>query len=662
MRAIIFSSGISSLKIKKRFSIVLFSFFFILNSNGEFKNDTLLIVHDRDISKEEFLYHFQKNNQGTNQQNIEEFLESFINFQLKLAEARETNGHRNLGFIQELAEYRLVLSGSYLTDTNKLRELAKEAYERLRFEVSASYILVQLDHEAGPKDTLLAYNTAIKIRNRILDGKAFEQIDLTSKDDLKLIRSSGNFDYFTAFQTEYSFESTVYNMKPGEISIPVRSSQGYHIIQLKDKRRILGELKAAHIMIDFVRYNEDEAKDKIMYINDLIKSGSNFEELVLEYSTDSSTVSSGGVLPWYECKSSSSEIGITAESLKNLGDVSEPIRTHYGWHIIKLLDSRDLAPFEEMEAEIETLITEAADERLQMIEDSFTERLELEWDFKENPGALEIIYKHADEKVFKGNWLAPSDISFDETLFLIDGIEVNQRSFIHFMNGYEYNGIQISIKEYIYSLYQEFVSERLKVYENYMLEEKYPVFSYQFNEYRDAMLLLMVTKQEVWQKSESDSEGMRIFFENNRDKYVLPERLSASIFSAANKQTAKLGAKMVSKILRNEDEDVSQVLSHINDDNDGDLISLKKNNFSKGENILIDQIKWKKGVSKIISLEGKYHFVFVDEVLLAQKLSMEEAIDAVRNDYQDYLMSNWIESLRSKYEVHINETVLKSIQ
>ena len=520
MKALYFSSGI----IKKWWIQLLFIAFFLLlfaaNSFGSSQDDVLLIVHDREITRNEFLYHFQKNNQEINQQNITEYLESFVNFQLKLAEAREERLHQNRGFKNELLEYRLILAAPYFTDKEKERELAREAYERLKFEVSASYILVKFASDPGYDDIIEAYAKAIQIRNRIIGGEAFEQIDISKSDGFQVIRSSGKFDYFTAFQTDYSFESTVYNMKPGEISMPVLSNQGYYIVQFNDKRKTSGEVKVAHLMINFERYNEEEAKDKITQIHDLIKSGSDFENMVLEYSTDSGTVGSGGVFPWFSSESSSSEIWKTAMSLKEMGSVSNPIRTNSGWHIIKVLDRRALAPFKEMEAEIKTLITEANDERIKMIEGSFAEGLKSDWDFKENLDALEIIYEHADERVFSGNWIAPSHLPFDETLFLIDGKKVNQRSFIDFMNGNEHYGGEISIEEFIFSVYQKFVSARLRTYENFKLEDKYPEFRFKYEEYRDAMLLLQITKQKVWLKAESDREGLEKFFTENKKIYA----------------------------------------------------------------------------------------------------------------------------------------------
>ena len=387
------------------FLFVLFFLFIAAESYGESNDVVLLIVHDREITMDEFLYNFHKSNKVVNQQNIDEFLELFVNFQLKLAQAREAGIHHNIGFINEMTEYRLLLAAPYLTHREKEQEFVREAIERLAFEVNASHIIVKLEPGVSPEDTLKAYTHASQIRNRIMDGEPFEQLALATSGEHMVVRDSGKPGYFTAFQTVYSFESAVYNMNSGEISMPVRSNFGYHIIRLNDKRNSMGEVK-----------NEQEVKE---------------------------------------------------------------------------------------------LIYDAKDERTQMIENAFVEKLKIDWSFVENLDALEIINKLADERVYEGNWIAPANHSFDEPLFYIDGKRVYQKDFINFMSGQETIYRNLSVREYIFSLYQKFVSSRLITYENYKLDEKYPEFRFQLQEYRDAMLLLAITRQKVWSKAESDSVGMK---------------------------------------------------------------------------------------------------------------------------------------------------------
>lgn len=393
----------------------IFMIFLATVASGEPQNAVLLVVHDREITLDEFLYHFKRNYREVNEQNISEYLDLFIDFQLKLAQAREERVNQEIGFINELAEYRLLLAAPYLTDREKTEELAAEASERLRYEVNASHILLKLDPDTGPVDTSEVYNEAIQIRDRILAGESFEELAHALSDDPLAVRNSGNMGYFTAFQTEYPFENAVYKMNPGEVSMPVRSGHGYHIIRLNDRRRAQGEVKSEEEVIDLIRKAEDE--------------------------------------------------------------------------------------------------------RMQLIQDGFVKKLKKGWGFKENPDALEMICGLADERVFRGNWPGPSDNALDETIFMIDGKSVNQKDLVDFMEFFETESRNLSVEDFIFSIYQKFIAYKLIQYENLKLEEKYPEFRYQYREYRDAMMLLEITRQNVWLKAESDSAGMDVYYRENKEKY-----------------------------------------------------------------------------------------------------------------------------------------------
>ena len=415
-----------------RFTMVLlFSLlFFRAYSNGGDGDSVLLHVADREISKGEFLYHFYKNYQVLNRQNMEVYLDLFINFQLKIAQAREEGMDRSIGFINELTEYRLQLAAPYLTDKEKEQEFVREASERFNFEINASHILIKLDPGAFPEDTLKAYTEAIQIRHRILEGESFEQLALAISGDPVLVREGGKPGYFTAFETAYPFETAVYKLNQGEISMPVRTNFGYHLIRLDDRREATKE-----------KPSEDQ---------------------------------------------------------------------------------------------IRKLIYEAKDERTQLIEDAFVEKLKIYWNYSEYPEALEVICENADEKVYKGDWNPPPGQSYDDALFQMDGKEISQKSFISFMSDQEALYRNLSLKAYIYSLYKKFTAYRLISYENFKLGEKYPEFRFQLQEYKDAMLLLAITQNKIWSKVESDNQDtlMKVWEEKLHTTYKVEinEKLLSSMW------------------------------------------------------------------------------------------------------------------------------------
>jgi hypothetical protein len=410
--------GINNSSIKDMLKKMLFAIVFILslaiNSFGSLKDDVLLVVHGREITRNEFLYHLRKNYQEVNQRNVEIFLDEFIILQLKLAQAIEEGIHHNIGFINELTEYRIILSSPYLTDNEKQQEFVNEALERLKYEIKIDQILVK--YEANNNiDTLNAFRKAGEIRKRLLNGESFEEVAKLYLGDGVIIYKPNKDVFISAFETEYHIESAAFNLKKDEISMPVKSSNGYSIIQLSEKR----------------------------------------------------------------------------ESQK----------------------------IQKTEQEVLNLIKDAKDERMQLIEDAFVTKLKKEWDFKENQEALNNICQFADERIYKGNWIPASNHGFEEVLFLIDGKSVLQSNFIEYMQNFETTDRSLTIKEYTHSLYTKFIAERLIQYENLKLPEKYPEFRFQYEEYRDAMLLMQITKQKVWLKAE-DKIGIEQFFNENKTNYM----------------------------------------------------------------------------------------------------------------------------------------------
>ena len=525
---------------------------------GAPQDEILLIVHNRDITKEEFLYYFNKNNQPLNDATVKDFLELFINFQLKVAQATDERLYANIEFITELTDYRKQLAAPYLTDKEKEDEFVNEAIQRLQSEFNASHILIRLDSVSQPRDTLKVYAQAIQMRDRLVNGESFTRLAIAESDDPLVIKDSGNLGFLTAFQTEYPFETAVFSMAPGEISMPVRTKSGYHIIRLNERREASGTIK-----------NKQEIKE---------------------------------------------------------------------------------------------LIYKAKDKRAETIRNAFVEKLKSYWDFRENLVALEIICKLADERVFNGNWTPPADRAFNDTLFYIDKKGLTQQKFIEFISDYETDNRDMSIKEYIFSLYGQFVSSSLIRYENYKLEEKYPEFRFQLQEYRDAMLLVAITRQKVLLKAESDRAGMEKFYTENLTNYMWGERLYADICSATNKKAAERGTRLISKMLNSEVKDINQVLTQINKVKNEPYLTAKRGTFSRGDHPLIDQIVWKKGVSVIKQIQGQYQFAVIYDILQPEVKNLDEVYDTVFNDYKNYLMDKWIEELRNIYRVEINQEVLSSIK
>jgi len=196
----------------------------------------LMTVDGRDAEAGEFVRMYRKSIDPSGTTDLEEYLDQFIAFKLKVAEAIENGYDTTLAFRDELSGYRSQLARSYLTDPDIRERLLEIAKERYPMEVNASHILVNCRPDASPDDTLLAWNKAFKARMRIMDGEDFISVAREISDDRSVGINGGNIGYFSVFQMIRPFEDAAFTLPAGSVSMPVRTTYGYHIIKVNDKR------------------------------------------------------------------------------------------------------------------------------------------------------------------------------------------------------------------------------------------------------------------------------------------------------------------------------------------------------------------------------------------------------------------------------------------
>ena len=642
------------------FSLLLCSvYLFVINAN----DDVLIKINDRKITSDEFLRIYNKNNNNNTIDNksIKEYLDLFINFKLKVIEAEELGYDTMPVFINEFEKYRKQLVKPYLVDKEAQDNLIKELYERMKWEISASHILITIGRQASPEDTLIAYNKIMEIRQRILNGENFNEVARATSEDPSAKMNGGELGYFTAFSMVFPFENAAYNTKVGDISMPVRSSFGFHILKVEDKRPYRGEIKVAHIMKmvpngsspDF----KDSMKTEIFKIYDKIKAGEDFAELAKKYSDDKSTGAKGGELPWF-----SSTSRIIAEfvnacfTLKDNGDISEPFETQYGWHIVKKLDSRGLKSYDELKDEIAEKIKRDPNRNI-LSEDKAVEKLKKEYNFTEDLSKLEYLSGVVTDKVFSKKWNA-SACESNETIFTLDTKNYTQKDLADYIEKTQSESSPYSIPIYVTEKYKSFVKQSVLDYEESRLDEKYPEYRYLVQEYHDGILLFNLTDEMVWSKAVKDTVGLHEFYMNHINDYMWNERVDATIYSSDN--TDKI--KALSKILKKSDKEKSEAVEMVCDSTNLQCVNFENGLYEKGDNEMIDKIKWQKGVSKPIKKDNQLYIVQIKNILPEQSKTFEEATGIITSDYQNYLDKQWISELKSKYTIEVNNDLLNKLE
>ncbi len=629
----------------------------------------LMTVAGKNITKSEFEAIYHKNNNksaSADSKSLQDYLELFINFKLKVREAEELGLDTVAAFKNELEGYRKQLAAPYLTDNEVNDMLLKEAYDRMKKDVRASHILIKCDAAALPKDTLIAYNKAIAARNRILKGEDFSKVARELSEDPSAKDNGGDLGYFTSMQMVYTFETAAFSAETNKVSMPVRTRFGYHIILKTDERPNQGQITVAHIMVKTPQKDaavkdtsKTDPKAKIDEMYAKIKAGADFAEMAKQFSDDKGSAKKGGELPMFGTGRMVIEFEKAAFALKNDGDMSMPIQTQYGWHIIKRLSKKELGSFDELKPELKAKI--GKDSRSQNGKESMIAKIKKQYNFKENLKLRDEFVKVMDTTFFDAKWKHEAAAKLNkDALFSIGEKTYSQKDFAMYLENHQSKRAKTDFTLLVKDMYKEFVNESCLGYEESKLASKYPEFKALLQEYRDGILLFDLTDKNVWSKAVKDTTGLKVFYEENKSKYMWDTRAEATVYKCATEKVAADVRKMLKdkakKKYTNDD-----ILKAINKDSQLNL-NIETGKYSKGENDIVDKFEWKNGLSANSTVDKQVVFVDFENIIAPTNKSIAEAKGLITADYQNYLEKQWIASLRNKYQFSVDKAVLSTVK
>lgn len=636
----------------------------VLSVSAQTSDDPVLLrIDDKEITRAEFEAIYKKNNRDSaiTKEDLDEYIELFINFKLKVSEAEAAGRDTASQFVRELAGYREQLARPYLVDKSITDSLVVEAYERMKTEVRASHILIKLPPDPSPADTMAAFKKITDVKEKVMKKpEKFNDFARTLSEDPSAATNGGDLGYFASLQMVYPFESAAYNTPVGEISGPVRTRFGYHLVKPTDRREARGQIKVAHIM---VRTEQDDpaevAENNAQRINEVygrLKDGDDFADLARKFSDDRSSAARGGELPTFGTGKMVAEFEEAAYGLENPGDYTEPFTSPYGWHIVKLIEKIPLRPFDEMEKELRNRI--AKDSRSDIPKKSFIAARKKEYNFNEKRKRLNPFYKSVDTSYFSGNWTLPAKLKkSDKTLFTLDGREYTQADFGAYLAdrmraGRTPEGIEAMINEQ----YEDFVNATVMDYENSILEEKHPEFRALINEYRDGILLFDLTDEKVWSRAVSDSAGLAEYYAENREDFMWEERAAYDFYTVEDAVAADKVLKMLRKG-SNQDE-IREAL------NEKSALKVRVESGLKEREAsdILGRVDWKAGIHGPLDNDGQTLVVHIKEIQEPRPKAFDEARGLITAAYQSYLDKQWVEKLRDEHEIEVNREVLHDIR
>ncbi|WP_262733624.1 peptidylprolyl isomerase [Gaetbulibacter sp. NE] len=633
------------------------------------KQDVLFTVDGDPVKASEFIRVYNKNLElvkDESQKDVDEYLKLFINYKLKIKEAKRLGLDENANYKREFLNYKKQLTKNYLTDNKVTDALVKEAYDRLAYDVKVSHILFRFD--ASNTDTTAVYNDLLELRKRA-QKEGFETVfnDLNAnykQQNSRALNYKGyetyaeHLGYFSAFKMVYDFENVAYNTNVGEVSMPFRSSFGYHILKVEDKRPSRGEVTVKHIMVS--NKQMDSTLKPEVRINELykkIEQGESFEMLAKQFSDDKSSSGKGGLLsPFKSGQLSSTAFEDGAFALKNAGDISEPFQSEYGWHIVKLVDKKPLDAFDVMKPELEQRVKR--DSRSALINTALTEKLKSSYKITENEKALTYFETLIVDDFFKGAWNVPSGFDAKKNFLVIGNTEFSYGDFANHLKSVQrgYLGKNVSPKDVILKEYNAFLDANLIKYREDNLEFEDENFAFILNEYRDGLLLFDLMEKQVWNAAVKDTVGLEAYYNKNSSNYVWENRIDGVVATAAKK-------KDISKVidLFKAGKTVDEINTQLNTDKEQKVIFTRGIMDTQHQSLPKD-FEYKEGLSKIYNYNGAYHVIKVDKVLPKSTKTFEEAKGMVISDYQNYIEQNWLKSLNETYKVEVDNAVLEKVK
>ena len=692
---------------KRTLIVLLFGALWVNNclKAQEVKEDPVVIeIEDKKITQSEFMASFLQSNppssdisEAEKRKALNEYVYLFTNFRLKIKDALIEQYDTLEGFKREFSIYRDEVAAPYLIDAESLENILQEVYKRNQEAVRASHIMVALPRNPTPEDTLKAYNKAMDIYNKAIAKDAdFTKLAIAFSEDpsvktheAKHIEKTvegngGDLGYFSVFDMVLPFEDAAFGLKIGEISKPVRSDYGYHIIKLVDKISIYGKTSIQHIWVGSLSDKDDTRM--LSVINDAyrrLNNGEDFGKVVQDCSEDRSTMPTNGLMENIPVKRMIPEYVKEISQLK-VGEYSKPFKTKYGWHIIKVVKKDSIPPFEDMKAFYKQRISR--DKRSKQPQHVFVKNMKEKYTFTDhytsNKKAFDELQSTITDSVFKRTWKATPLANGNTPAFTIGDKTYTVNDFATYI---QESQRQLKLRRkalnlYFHEVYGHFVNNKIIEYANSRLELDYPEFNELVKEYRNGLLIFAYNDSKVWSKAIIDTVGLKEFYATESAKHNINDpkqsiyfwKNRADIMTVAITDTNCLSMDKAMKVVKKNAFKEGITTQEMNQ-----LVSKKINKkkcsmttpiyvrtiFVEKENEIITPEQFKKGIYTTPSINGKgYTIIIVRGIKDPEAKSLIDARGYYINDYQNYLEENLIKELRNKYKVIVHEDKINAIK
>ncbi len=628
------------------------------------KQDVIFTIDEKPVYVDDFIRVYNKNIdlvQDESQKNIDEYLDLYIDYKLKIMQAEALGLADKKSFQKEFGGYQKQLAKKYLTDANATDMLLQEAYGRYQEEIKAKHILVVVSEDASPADTLKAYNKIVALKERVAN-EGFDKV-MTEVDNRKTIYGE-DLGWFSVFRMVYPFETVAYTTPIGDVSQPVRTRFGYHIIKVEDRRKHRGEIEVAHVMIATTDTDTPEkqqhAKQQIEQLYTELRQGADFNDIAKNFSDDKAPAAKGGVMGRFASGSTSSvAFEDTAFALHTEGEISKPVQSKFGWHIIKLIKKYPIGSFKDEERGL--LIKIKQDNRSKYITAAFVKELKNQYNYQRSEKGWEKARSLITDDLASRKWTYnKKETGIDQTLFTINNSKnISVKEFLDWLELRQrrFGGVANS-DAFLNKAYDWFVENQLISYREENLVNENPEYAAILKEYRDGLLLFDLMQVKIWDKAKEDTTALKNYYDLHKSEYVWNQRAKVVMATCTSESVAKKVQKLFGK-----GKSIEDIRSKLNSKDHVEVVfetfTAEEDNDTKLPNAYV----YTTGVSDLFETKpGQFVVVNTTEILPSSIKKLEEVKGRVMSDYQKELEEDWITELRSGHEINVHQKVLKKVK
>lgn len=670
-------------------------------------NPVVMEVGGQKIAKDEFMKDFMSSvgerlaakpgvTEAEKRQTLDEYVELYATFRAKLKDAYALGFDTMPNLIEELKTYRDELAAPYLIDSATLERILHEAYDRNHYSLRAAHILIMVSPDASPEDTLKAYKRIMGLRDRIMGGEDFFAVSSEEvhrqQPEAPTRPNEGDLGYFTAFDMVYPFENAAYALKVGEVSMPVRTRFGYHIIKLLDKVEMFGKCDLAHIWL----MGQDSTMRKYE-INDCynrLVDGQDFA-IVARQSDDRTTNGNGGLMPNATLNNIPPEYVDVAQHLKE-GEFSKPFFTQYGWHIVKMVRRDTLPPYESMVPYYKQKMTR--DQRGEESRKAFTlssmKRYGIQ-DLTQTPvpqpkgkkrkkkepvkmqASLQQLYDIVPVEATRNRWNYNDSMVTDiHPILTMPGKSYTTLDLARYISTHQRGERPLKSEYFVNMKYSDFIDSVVMVYVDSRLEKDNPELAAVVEEYRHGLMIFNYNNAMVWRKALHDTAGFADFYAresstkrmDNPDDSVYFWKTRARVVTVNVVDSACIAPAKAAKILKKalKKNKGSLEMKDMLTEAVGKKctaprpVSVAPDLVEMGHQNLLSAGQWQKGVYLSPKTKG-YRVVVVEEVMPPMLKGQMEARGYYMNGFQNEVERKHNDMLSKKYNVKINYDVVKQI-